>query len=120
LLPMALVGWHFAWPLAVALVLLLSVVLGWIHAWFITRLGLQPFIVTLCGLLLYRGIARFISHDETKGFGNARGFESLKSLATAVWKPFGEQSSFGIPMPFIILLIIAAIMWVVLHRSIFG
>src|ERR1043165_3798836 len=84
ILPMALLEWHFAWPLAVAIVLLLSIVLGWVHAWFITRLNLQPFIITLCGLLFYRGIARFVSHDETKGFGNAHGFETLQNLATTV------------------------------------
>ena len=29
----------------------------------ITRLKLQPFVVTLCGLLLYRGIARWYTQD---------------------------------------------------------
>ena len=40
------------------------------HGLLITRLNMQPFIVTLCGLLFYRGLARFITNDETKGFGS--------------------------------------------------
>jgi ribose transport system permease protein len=78
----------------------------------ITRLGLQPFIVTLCGLLLYRGLARFIAGDETKGFGNAEGFRTLQAAATG--------SVFGLPMPFVGLILASLVMWVVLHRSVFG
>jgi ribose transport system permease protein len=86
--------------------------LGWLHGALITRMRLQPFIVTLCGLLFYRGLARFIANDETKGFGSATGFESLQNLATG--------SFLGIPTPFVLLLIISLVMWVVLHRSIYG
>ena len=57
----------------------------------ITRLQLQPFIVTLCGLLFYRGMARFIADDETKGFGKAAGFETLRELTTGY--------VFGVPCP---------------------
>jgi ribose transport system permease protein len=102
------------WPavLAVALVIALAMGFGLLHGFLITRLQMQPFIVTLCGLLFYRGVARYIAGDETKGFGNASGFESLRELATG--------SVFGIPTPFILLLIVSAVMWVVLHRSVYG
>src|SRR5215831_18250278 len=55
LLCMALGQWHWAWPLAALFVILLPMCLGWIHGALVTRAKLQPFIVTLCGLLLYRG-----------------------------------------------------------------
>jgi ribose transport system permease protein len=93
-------------------VIALGALLGVLHGLLITRLGLQPFIVTLCGLLLYRGLARFIANDQTKGFGDAVGFQTLQSIATG--------SVFGVPTPFIGLLIASAIMWVVLHRSVYG
>ena len=73
LLSIMLTEWHVAWPAAVLAMLGVGALLGWIHGWLITRLGLQPFIVTLCGLLLYRGLARFIADDETKGFGDSAG-----------------------------------------------
>ena len=82
------------------------------HGLLITRLNMQPFIVTLCGLLFYRGLARFITDDQTKGFGSVEGLDSLRRLANG--------NLFGIPMPFILLLIISAIAWVILHRSVYG
>lgn len=112
LMAMELSEWHWPWPLAVLATLAGGGVLGIIHGLLITRLKLQPFIVTLCGLLFYRGVARYIAKDETKGFGDAHGFEVLKNAATG--------SFHGVPIPFIIMLIVAAIMWVALHRSVWG
>ena len=43
--------------------LALGVLIGLAHGLLITRLKMQPFIVTLCGLLIYRGIARFYTAD---------------------------------------------------------
>jgi ribose transport system permease protein len=55
--------------------------IGLLHGVLITRVGLQPFVVTLCGLLFYRGVARWLTDDQTQGFGT--GYEGLKSLVTA-------------------------------------
>src|SRR6185369_13285927 len=111
-LSISLTAWHWPGALAVAAVIALTMCLGWFHGLLVTRVRIQPFIVTLCGLLFYRGLARFIANDETKGFGDAQGFESLRDLATG--------SLFQIPMPFILLLVVSAVMWVVLHRSVYG
>src|ERR1700754_2892367 len=81
LLSIMLASWHWTPALAVVAVMCVSVGLGLIHGLLITRLRIQPFIVTLCGLLFYRGLARFIANDETKGFGTGQGFEWLKRLA---------------------------------------
>jgi len=112
LLVMALTEWHWAWPLAVLFVAAVAMALGWAHGALITKFKMQPFIVTLCGLLLYRGIARFIAQDTTKGFGGAEGFKMLQNLANG--------KLFGLPMPFVLLIAISIVMWVVLHRSIYG
>jgi ribose transport system permease protein len=111
LLSVMLREWHWAWPLATLVSLASVVALGLWHALFITKVKLQPFIVTLCGLLLYRGLARFIAHDETKGFGSEN-FGLLRPLATGRLGP--------LPMPFVLMLIVAGIMWVILHRSVYG
>ena len=102
------------WPAlaAVLLCLALTMGLGLFHGLLITRVPLQPFIVTLCGLLFYRGLARFISGDSTEGFGDGTGFQGLMSLATG--------KLLGVPAPFIVMIVIAVVMWVVLHRSIYG
>jgi ribose transport system permease protein len=112
LLVMALTEWHWPWPLAALFALLVPMILGLGHGLLITRFKLQPFIVTLCGLLLYRGIARFIARDTTKGFGDAEGFKTLQSAASGKF--------FGLPMPFVILIVVAIVMWIVLHRSVYG
>jgi ribose transport system permease protein len=73
---------------------------------------LQPFLVTLCGLLLYRGLARYIASDAVQGFGTGKGFEWLRDFTTG--------SVLQIPMPFVLLILIAVAMWVLLHRSVYG
>jgi len=112
LLVMALTQWHWPWPLAVVFVLAVPMALGWVHGVLITRFKLQPFIVTLCALLLYRGIARYIAHDTTLGFGDCAGFEMLRNLANG--------NLLGLPMTFVLLIGTAIIMWFVLHRSVYG
>jgi ribose transport system permease protein len=100
------------WPAAFLLMLALGVLIGLAHGLLITRLGMQPFIVTLCGLLIYRGVARFYTADATAGFGFGQSFPTLE------WLTSGRTA--GIPHSFIAMLAVAAVMWVVLHRSVFG
>ncbi len=102
------------WPalLAVLACLALTSGLGLLQGSLITRVPLQPFIVTLCGLLIYRGLARFVANDETKGFGDAHGFHALQTLATG--------SVLGVPNPFVLLIALSIVMFVVLHRSVYG
>jgi ribose transport system permease protein len=112
LLSMMLTEWHWPAALVVAVILALGAGLGWIHGLLITRLRLQPFIVTLCGLLLYRGLARYIAADSSKGFGSGKGFQWLSELATG--------SLFGVPMPFVLMIVVGVVMWMMLHRSVYG
>jgi ribose transport system permease protein len=112
ILSIALMDWHMPAALAILLVVVIGAVLGSIHGWLIARVKLQPFIVTLCGLLLYRGLARFIAKDETRGFSSVPGIEELTKVATG--------NFFGIPNPFVFLIVLSIVMWVVLHRSVYG
>ena len=112
LLSIMLTEWHLPWPVAVLVIVVFAALVGLVHGLLITRLRLQPFVVTLCGLLVYRGLARFIADDETKGFGDAAGFRTLQHLMTG--------SLFGVPTPFVAMALIGAVMWVVLHRSVYG
>jgi len=112
LLSMMLVEWRWPAPLALAAILALGGGLGAAHGVLIARLRLQPFIVTLCGLLLYRGAARYIASDSTKGFGTGKGFEWARVLASG--------SVGGVPMPFVVMCVVAVLAWVLLHRSVYG
>jgi ribose transport system permease protein len=110
---MTVQGWNPV--LAVATCIGLSLLIGVAHGLLITRLGLQPFVVTLCGLLLYRGCARYVTDDQSIGFGT--GNELLRTLATG-----GIQitDSFRLPAPFIIMVVIAVVASIVLNRTIYG
>ena len=104
-------------PLAVLVILGLPLFLGTAHGLLITRLKLQPFVVTLCGLLFYRGLARGITSDQTQGFGND--FTILRTLATGKLPiPFVE--SFAIPAPCLILVVVAVLGAIFLNRTIYG
>jgi ribose transport system permease protein len=86
--------------------------LGAIQGFLITRLRMQPFIVTLCGLLIYRGAARYYTDDATMGFGYGNDAETLSWLAAG--------RTLGVPHSFLFLILVALIMGVILHRSVFG
>jgi ribose transport system permease protein len=125
LLCMALGQWHWPWPCAALAVIAVPMLLGWAHGALITRMNLQPFIVTLCGLLLYRGLARFIAEDGTKGFTGAQNIGMLRFLAAgrlfrSVDPTSGQEKFAGIPMPFVVLIVVTAIAWVALHWSVYG
>lgn len=100
--------WTAALPLAVGM----GLVLGLIHGLLVTKVGLQPFVVTLCGLLIYRGIARYYTSDSTMGFGYGTDDETLR------WLMSGR--TLEVPHTFIAFVIIAVVMAVVLHGSVFG
>jgi len=113
------------WPLAVLIVVCIGLMLGLINGLLITKKHLQPFIVTLCGLLIYRGIARFYTQDATAGFPYETRFEELEYLTTGrtdlvAVLTNNAYTSIPIPHSFVFLLVLAAVMWMVLHRTAFG
>jgi ribose transport system permease protein len=112
LLSIAVKQWQMPGWTAVLLVILAAMLLGLFHGFLVAQVRLQPFIVTLCGLLFYRGVARYIVNDETRGFGDAVGLERLQFLAIG--------NLFGVPMPFVLLLSTSALMWVLIHRAVYG
>jgi ribose transport system permease protein len=112
LLAFMLTRWQWPWPLALLAVLAGSALLGLCHGLLVTKVKIQPFIVTLCGLLLYRGIARYIAEDQTQGLGYCQGFEGLQAFLTG--------KTLGMPTPFVLMVVVAVVMWVVLHRSVYG
>lgn len=111
LLSMMLMGAGIPSVVAVIAVVALATLLGFLNGLLVTRLNITPFIVTLCGLLFYRGLARFIAHDQAPGFGSGQ-FGWLNHAANG--------TVLGVPEPLLLLLLIAVIMWVVLHRSVYG
>ena len=107
-----LVTYNVNWAVAALLMVFAGILIGAAHGFLIARLRLQPFVVTLCGLLIYRGGARWYTDDGTAGFQFGQSFPALEWLAAG--------RSFGIPHSFVTFILVAIVMGVVLHRSVFG
>ena len=105
---------------AIGVVLALSLLIGLINGLLITRIGLQPFIVTLCGLLFYRGLSRFITSDQEQGFQAE--YPDLKLLANGDFMQVitGQEYNYAPPMPFIYMIVIGVIAAIFLNRTIYG
>ncbi len=103
-------SWHPA--AAILAVIALGALIGLANGLLVTKLRVQGFIVTLCGLFIYRGAARWIAGDQNKGLGNS--FESLKYWLSE------SKDILGLPMSLVILLVFAAIATLFLHFSVYG
>ncbi len=110
--PVAAVGW----------VLLFGVCVGLVNGLLVTRVRLQPFLVTLCGMFVFRGAARMIggavdtpsvleAHPEYAG--------ALDAL-TAVLIGKNEKGVLVFPAMFALLLLAAAAVGFFLHRTAYG
>lgn len=107
--------------LAVGLVLLTGLALGLIHGLLITKVHLQPFVVTLCGLLIYRSISRWLVNDQPTGFGDEFDFTLMPLAKAKVLVPWiGGQDLIGIPVPFFILILVAILASIFLGLTIWG
>ncbi len=98
-------------PGAIGVVLALGAAAGLVHGLLVTKLKLQPFVVTLCGLFIYRGLARWYAADGNAGLGN--GFLDFR-------RAFSRSELFNLPIEFVYLILAAAVFGALLHRSIYG
>lgn len=99
---------------ALAVVLGLSVVAGMAHGLLVTKLRLQPFLVTLCGLFIYRGLARVEGQDQQQ-----------QLPAGLLWvkedliegRPFG---SLPVPGVFVFLVVLCVCGAVFINKTVWG
>jgi ribose transport system permease protein len=99
------VGW------SVVVVVAIMIAVGAIQGRMITRLGLQPFIVTLGGMMALRGVAHVLTRGGTAGLGP--GHESFRRLAS-------DTVLGSVPVPVVVLAIAAALVHALLHHTVLG
>ncbi|HVQ31936.1 MAG TPA: ABC transporter permease, partial [Vicinamibacteria bacterium] len=104
---------HSLW-LGIPVALAVAALVGLAQGLLITRLGLQPFIVTLGGMLLLRGVSQTIVRGGTLSLGDV----PLARLANGGL--FGSENSPALPYPFLILLVTALVAAYLLHFTVFG
>lgn len=95
-------------PLAIALTLGVGAACGLFSGTLIAWAGLQPFIVTLGGLSLFSAIALIFTGGNPV-FGIPTTFRDIIN-----------SSLFGVPMPIVIVAIIAFVLWTVMNKTPLG
>lgn len=98
--------------ISILAVLLLGAVIGLINGLLVTKVRVQAFVVTLCGLFIFRGAARWIAGDTVHGLGI--GHQTLKYYL------YRSTDVFGLPMSLVFFLLLAAVAVVFLHFSVHG
>jgi simple sugar transport system permease protein len=98
-----------AWPLVVALMLGVGIIIGVIQGFFIAYEGIPAFIVTLAGLSSIRGAALLL----TKGY-------SIPIDPQSPFNEIGRGWIFGLPMPAIIAVVVLALGFLVFNETTFG
>jgi ribose transport system permease protein len=101
------------WPVegALALMLLVAASVGLFHGLVVTKLNLQPFMVTLCGLFIYRSLARLLSQDASVAGLEGR----LRDI-----KEFYNGLFLGVPVYLVLFLVIVLAAGAFLHFSVYG
>ena len=94
--------------LSVVVVLLMSALIGLYHGFFVTNLGVAPFIITLGSLSIFRGA----------GFVLTRGYPVLIRDQSFRW--IGQGLIGPLPVPFVMLLVIAVITGFILRFTSLG
>ena len=108
---------------AALLVVALSALIGLFHGVMVTSLGLQPFLVTLCGLFIYRGLARWINKLVGSGssVGLGVGVEDSSFQSQVAWlQKWLVGEPLGVPQQLVILAVLATLVGVFLHATTHG
>ncbi len=119
--------------LACIIVLGIAATLGLTHGLMVTKGNLQPFVVTLCGLLIYRGLARVLTGDNQVGLlgalpeFKARFTGAVFELPVPLVAKLGSRDAswsdiswIEIPFSGVILAVVAIIGWIFLNRLVWG
>ena len=104
------------YPLWVGILVALgvSLSLGLVQGLLITRLKLQPFIVTLGGMLLFRGVSQTIAEGGTLSLGGS----PLLNLANGGYLEVSGEPL--LPYPLVMFLLVIGIATYVLHFTVYG
>jgi ribose transport system permease protein len=105
-------GMNLYFGIAVAMGVVLTI--GLVQGLIITRLNLQPFIVTLAGMMIFRGISQTVSDNDTLSLGRS----PLAHLANNGF--IIQNGSALISWPVIIFAVVILVFGYLLHFTVFG
>lgn len=97
-----------SWLIGLGICLALGTFIGWLHGLGVTKLKLPPFIVTLGGMTIWRGITLVINNGSP-----IAGFDEG-------YRWWGRGDILGVPVPVIIFAIVAIVGYFALHKTRWG
>jgi ribose transport system permease protein len=112
--------------LCIGLTLGMSILIGLVHGLLITKAKIQPFVVTLCGLLIYRSLGRWITDNQSlgpvplEGDAGYKNLEEIQGLDFIFSGKIAVGESFNLPTPFLFLLVLGVAAAIFLRKTIWG
>ncbi|OWK34571.1 ABC transporter permease [Fimbriiglobus ruber] len=109
--------------LATALALGSGVAIGLINGLLVTTLRLQPFLVTLCGLFVYRGVARQLTSSPVglqKVINQHPDFVGPIGTLRNVFVGKDADGALSFPLLVVVAVVLAAVIGLFLHKSVYG
>ncbi|ANP54823.1 putative multiple sugar transport system permease protein [Streptomyces griseochromogenes] len=98
---------HLAWPIALVLCLLVGAVAGAVQGFLIAYLGIPSFIVTLAGMLLFRGLTEILLKGQTLGPFP----DGLQKMGNGFLPEAGPDTNYHNLTLLLGLVLIAAVVW---------
>lgn len=99
-------------PMAVMIGLFVGLLIGLLNGWLVSYLGLHPVVVTLGGLILWKGVALQATNASTIGAG---------SIPDAVLDfGIGLRQILHLPVHFYILVAVYLACWLAAHKHVWG
>jgi putative multiple sugar transport system permease protein len=108
---MSMSQWHFPWPAAILLGLAMGILVGLWQGFWVAYVGIPAFIVTLAGMLLFRGLDLMILNAESIPVPDA-----FQKIANGYIPEMGPVTGYHNPTVVLALLAIAAIVWLELRK----
>lgn len=98
--------WNFPWPLAIVFGLVIGAVIGAWQGFWVAYVGVPAFIVTLAGMLLFRGANQFVGDANTVPVP-----EGYTSIGAGYLPEFGPSTGYNNATLLLGLVLAAAVVW---------
>jgi putative multiple sugar transport system permease protein len=102
----SMVSWHFPVPVAIILGLVMGAVIGAWQGFWVAYVGVPAFIVTLAGMLIFRGANQFFGNSNTVTVPDA-----FNQIGNGNIPDFGPQFGFSNGTLLLGLVVILALIW---------